>query len=117
MIRRGRREDPTDEVELFEAPTDDLEDRLVDPTRDAALWRAFAGLSERCKSLLRMLVSDVILTAEEVEGLMAGLLVSRQPPLGTTRLADWLEQNKERVGANYASELQKHYLSPMNCAL
>lgn len=58
---------------------------------------------------LSLFVSDVILTPEEVDGLMAGLLVSKEPPLGKTRLADWLEKNKNRVGARYASEIQKHY--------
>lgn len=58
---------------------------------------------------LSLFVGDVILTPEEVDGLMAGLLVSKEPPRGKTRLADWLERNKERVGAKYASEIQKHY--------
>jgi nucleoside-diphosphate-sugar epimerase len=54
-------------------------------------------------------VGDVMLTPEEVRGLMANLLVSRDPPLCSTRLADWLEQNKDRVGKGYASELERHY--------
>jgi uncharacterized protein YbjT (DUF2867 family) len=58
---------------------------------------------------LSLFVRDVILTPEEVDGLMAGLLVSNEPPRGKTRLADWLEKNKETVGANYASEIKKHY--------
>ncbi len=58
---------------------------------------------------LSLFVRDVILTPEEVDGLMAGLLVSKEPPLGKIRLADWLEQNKDRVGARYASEIKKHY--------
>jgi NADH dehydrogenase len=51
----------------------------------------------------------VILTPEEVEGLMANLLVSKEPPRGRTRFGDWLEQNKDKVGAKYASEIKKHY--------
>ena len=58
---------------------------------------------------LSLFVRDVILTPEEVDGLMAGLLVSNQPPLGKIHLADWLEQNKLSVGARYASEIKKHY--------
>jgi uncharacterized protein YbjT (DUF2867 family) len=58
---------------------------------------------------LSLFVNDVILTPEEVDGLMAGLLVSQEPPHGRTRLADWLEKNKDRVGAKYASEIKKHY--------
>lgn len=58
---------------------------------------------------LSLFVGDVILTPEEVDGLMAGLLVSKEPPRGKTRLADWLEKNKDKVGAQYASEIKKHY--------
>ncbi len=58
---------------------------------------------------LSLFVSDVVLTPEEVEGLMAGLLVSKEPPRGKTHLADWLEKNKDKVGAKYASEIKKHY--------
>jgi NADH dehydrogenase len=58
---------------------------------------------------LSLFVNDVILTPEEVDGLMAGLLVSKEPPRGKTHLADWLETNKEKVGTKYASEIKKHY--------
>jgi NADH dehydrogenase len=58
---------------------------------------------------ISLFVRDVVLTPEEVDGLMAGLLVSKEPPRGKTRLADWLEKNKDRVGARYASEIKKHY--------
>ncbi len=58
---------------------------------------------------LSLFVSDVILTPEEVEGLMAGLLVSKEPPRGKTRLANWLERNRAKVGTKYASEIKKHY--------
>lgn len=58
---------------------------------------------------LSLFVGDVILTPEEVDGLMSGLLVSKEPPRGKTHLADWLEANKYKVGVKYASELKKHY--------
>jgi len=60
---------------------------------------------------LSLFVNDVLLTPEEVDGLTAGLLVSKETPRGTTHLADWLEKNKERVGAKYASEIKKHYVA------
>jgi NADH dehydrogenase len=56
------------------------------------------------------LVKDVMLTRDEVEGLMANLLVSDGPPTGQTRLGDWLDENADGVGARYASELSRHYL-------
>lgn len=58
---------------------------------------------------LSAFVGDVLLTPEEVDGLMAGLLVSNEPPRCKTRLGDWLEANKDSVGVHYASELERHY--------
>jgi len=54
-------------------------------------------------------VDDVVLTRDEIEGLMAGLLVSAAPAPGTTRLSDWLRDNAATVGTAYASELGRHY--------
>ncbi|HEV2489289.1 MAG TPA: NAD(P)H-binding protein [Candidatus Acidoferrales bacterium] len=52
---------------------------------------------------------DVILTREEIKGLMANLLVSGSAPTGTTRLSDWLKKYGAQVGTHYASELGLHY--------
>ncbi len=59
--------------------------------------------------LIEPLVGDVLITRQEVEGLMANLLISQQPPTGHTHLATWLEQHADRVGKQYASELQRHF--------
>ncbi len=58
---------------------------------------------------LSLFVNDVILTPEEVEGLMANLLVSNEPARGRIKFSDWLEENKNTIGAKYASEIAKHY--------
>ena len=58
---------------------------------------------------LSLFVGDVMLTPEEVDGLMANLLVSKEPGRGKTAFKDWLEANKDIVGKKYASELKKHY--------
>ena len=55
------------------------------------------------------IVGDVILTREEIEGLMANLLVSKQSPTGRTRFTEWLAQNASILGTSYASELATHY--------
>ena len=60
--------------------------------------------------LVGYVVKDIVLTKDEVEGLMAGLLVSGGMPTGKTRLSDWLEQNAGIVGSHYFSELKRHYL-------
>jgi len=63
----------------------------------------------RMAQFLSPFVGDVLLTPEEVDGLMAGLLVSKDPARCRTRLTDWLEENKKSVGVHYASELARHY--------
>ncbi len=58
---------------------------------------------------LSLFVKDVMLTPEEVDGLMANVLISKEPPRCKTSLRDWLEENKTTVGKQYASELARHY--------
>ncbi len=58
---------------------------------------------------MSLFVNDVMLTPEEVDGLMANLLISKQPPRCKTSLKDWLSENKNTVGINYASELARHF--------
>lgn len=65
-------------------------------------------------SIIGWFVKDVVITKEEIEGLMANLLVTHSAPTGKTRLSDWLEENAEVVGVQYASELGRHYDLPTN---
>jgi NADH dehydrogenase len=58
---------------------------------------------------LSLLVRDVVLTAEEIEGLMAGLLVSHAPALGQIGLTRWLQDTGASIGRTYANELQRHF--------
>ncbi len=60
-------------------------------------------------SMLRPLVKDVLITADEIDGLMAGLLVSAKPPTGRIRFSDWLDSHGDQLGRRYASELARHY--------
>ena len=55
------------------------------------------------------LVRDVVLTKDELDGLMAGLLVSADPPTAPTRFTEWLEAEGASLGQRYASELTRHY--------
>jgi len=59
--------------------------------------------------LIGYVVKDVVMAKDEIQGLMSNLLVSESPPTGQTRLSEWLEQNANRVGASYISDLQRHY--------
>ena len=59
---------------------------------------------------LSIFVKDVILTPEEVDGLRANLLVSKEPARARTAFKDWLEANRNTIGIKYASELKRHYV-------
>lgn len=76
------------------------------PRRLINLPPRLALLAAQCLSLF---VRDVMLTPEEVDGLMANLLVSNEPPRCKTHLADWLTENRETVGMEYASEIARHF--------
>ena len=67
------------------------------------------GLAFLLARLIGYMVKDVVITKDEIDGLMSNLLVSKNPPTGHTRLSEWLEQNANRVGANYISDLERHY--------
>jgi NADH dehydrogenase len=60
-----------------------------------------------CTTILGRLMGDVMLTANEIRGLVANLLVSRDPPTAPTRLSDWLGRHVADVGTRYASEFAK----------
>ena len=55
------------------------------------------------------LVSDVVLTRDEISGLTAGLLVSHEPPRGEIGFSEWLSAHADEVGRRYANELQRHF--------
>jgi uncharacterized protein YbjT (DUF2867 family) len=77
--------------------------------RRVRLLHLSPGLTLGLISLLGLAVRDVILTRQEIAGLMANLLISREPPRGRVRLANWVKENAAGLGARYASELDRHF--------
>jgi NADH dehydrogenase len=56
-----------------------------------------------------LFVGDVLLTGDELKGLMQEKLLSREAPLGRTYFSDWLIENSDQLGNGYTSELERHY--------
>ncbi len=52
-------------------------------------------------------VNDVIITREEIEGLMADLLYVATPPAGQTHLTEWARTHADSLGRQYTSELAR----------
>jgi uncharacterized protein YbjT (DUF2867 family) len=67
------------------------------------------GLAFYLAKLIEPLLGDVLITKDEIKGLMANLLISQDTPTGHTHLSQWLERNAGTVGRNYASEIGRHY--------
>jgi len=59
--------------------------------------------------LVASYVHDVLLTREELQGLMEELLVSAEKPRGVRRIDNWLLSSSESIGRTYASELDRHW--------
>ena len=53
------------------------------------------------------MVKDVVITREEIDGLMRSLLDSDAPATGATRLTDWARNNHAILGRRYASEVAR----------
>jgi uncharacterized protein YbjT (DUF2867 family) len=65
-------------------------------------WLGYLG-----SRIMGWCLGDILLTWDEVQGLMAGLLSVDAPPAGPTRLTDWAAERASVLGRRYASELAR----------
>ncbi len=56
---------------------------------------------------LGLLKGDVMITWQEVKGLMADLLYVDSPALAPTRFTEWASQYRDELGTHYSSELKR----------
>ena len=75
------------------------------------LTRVSPSMAMLGAKLMGLLLRDIVLTRDEIDGLSADLLVSKsgEAPPCSTRLSDWLDENGALLGASYANELARHY--------
>jgi NADH dehydrogenase len=59
-----------------------------------------------CK-LFGLFVNDVIVTRDEIQGLMEERLYVEAPALGATRLSEWVDEHKDALGRRYTSEIAR----------
>lgn len=57
--------------------------------------------------LCGLFTRDVLITREEIRGLMENRLCVDAPPLGTTRLTDWIRDHRATLGRKYTSEMAR----------
>lgn len=54
-------------------------------------------------------VGDVVITREEIRGLMENRLCTESPPAGSTRLTAWMTGYADKLGRQYSSELARRH--------
>lgn len=59
--------------------------------------------------IIGFFLGDVLLTKNELKGLMQEKLTSEQAPNGTAQFSDWLKKNYSILGSNYSSEIARHF--------
>lgn len=52
-------------------------------------------------------LNDVLITRDEIKGLMDNLLYVDSPPTGKTKLTDWAKENADSLGWKYSNELTR----------
>lgn len=65
------------------------------------------GLGYWGSRLVGLFVRDVMITREEIRGLMEGRLYVDAPPLGATKLTDWIARHRDTLGRHYTSEMAR----------
>jgi NADH dehydrogenase len=75
----------------------------------AAVVHLPAGLALFASKVVGWLAKDVVITKEEMDGMVGGITVSNEPPVCPTRLSEWIARNAQTLGRRYASELGRHY--------
>lgn len=65
------------------------------------------GLGYWACRLVGLFTGDVVITREEIRGLMENRLYVDAPPLGTTKLTEWIESHRDTLGRLYTSEMAR----------
>lgn len=70
-------------------------------------FRLPLGLGRVAARLLGLVTGDIVLTGEEIEALMAGLLDSDAPTTGEIRFSEWAREHADELGRSYAHEVAR----------
>ena len=78
-------------------------------SRNIAFMKVPPLLGISLGKVIGLAVRDVVLTKDELDGLMANMLTSEQKPNAKTKFSEWLYDNCDNIGTSYASELDRHF--------
>ncbi len=77
--------------------------------RDVKFIHVWPNIGVFIGKIIGLFVHDVLLTKDELRGLMDNKLTSQQIPNAKTKFTEWLKANKETFGDRYSSELDRHF--------
>lgn len=60
--------------------------------------------------IIGKICKDIMITREEIEGLMADLLYVDSQPAGEVKLTDWAKNHRRIIGRQYTSELSRRFI-------
>ena len=92
------------ETFIFRGLVEEIGSAIGKPRRIVSVRPSLAYLAT---SILGRMLNDVLLTREEIEGLMRGLLCTHSRPTGETRLSEWARSHADTLGVRYAAELAR----------
>ena len=83
---------------------------IVDPSPTVAVWvNLFSHLVKGL--VVSLMLRDVVLTRDEVDVLMTGLLTSTSARTGATRFSRWVNDYGDSLGRRHVSELRRSFHS------
>jgi NADH dehydrogenase len=77
--------------------------------RRVPIWHVPPSVALAFTRPVNLIAGDVLLERWEIDGLMAGLLESREAPTGQIRFSEWVRGRSKTYGREYHSELRRHF--------
>jgi hypothetical protein len=89
----------------FKEMVEHIRDAVGSPARLIHLPPSLVAL---CAKVVGWGLRDVLVTSDEVAGLMAELVTSDSPTTGRISFSEWVSKNGEGLGREYVSELERN---------
>jgi uncharacterized protein YbjT (DUF2867 family) len=90
----------------FKEMVEHIRDAVGSPARLIHLPPSLVAL---CAKVVGWGLKDVLLTADELAGVMTELVTSDSPTTGKIFFSEWISKNGEELGREYVSELERNF--------
>jgi NADH dehydrogenase len=80
--------------------------------RRVRIWHTPPSVALAFTKPVNMIAGDTLLERWEIDGLMAGILESKEPPQGRVKFSEWVREHASTYGRKYHSEVVRHFKDP-----